>query len=237
MAIFSIHGTGISHSDHAYNADVWAYLIGELGRADRAQHRPPRRRRRGRGHARGRRARRPAGAAGLSRGRARRAAASAPPRPSCYERLEGELSAEVALAAAFRELDLATGPTEGGITLPPPAFGAATIAGAHENTTPVVHRIPPFRPNLPNPFARGPHGAKWIPGGRRLHDLLVPPATFPRVLPLQVLRIGPLAVVGLPFEVTVESGRRVEAAVHAALGPSASSGSRCRRWPTSSSAT
>ena len=30
--IFSIHGTGISHSDTAYNADVWAYLKGELGR-------------------------------------------------------------------------------------------------------------------------------------------------------------------------------------------------------------
>ena len=32
MAIFSIHGTGISHHDRAYNADVWAYLVGELGR-------------------------------------------------------------------------------------------------------------------------------------------------------------------------------------------------------------
>ena len=120
--------------------------------------------------------------------------------------------------AAFRELDLAQRPTAGGITLPPPAFGAATVAGAFENTTPVVHLIPPFRPNFPKPFARGPHGAKWIVGGRALHDRIVPPATFPSVLPLQLLRIGPTVIAALPFEVTVESGRRVAAAVRAELG-------------------
>jgi hypothetical protein len=31
MVVFSVHGTGISQRDHAYNADVWAYLKGELG--------------------------------------------------------------------------------------------------------------------------------------------------------------------------------------------------------------
>ena len=28
LATFSIHGTGISHHAHEYNADVWAYLVG-----------------------------------------------------------------------------------------------------------------------------------------------------------------------------------------------------------------
>jgi neutral ceramidase len=45
-AIFSIHGTGISQRDNAFNADVWAYLKGELvrhivrttGRRAREQH-------------------------------------------------------------------------------------------------------------------------------------------------------------------------------------------------------
>jgi neutral ceramidase len=215
--IFSIHGTGISHSDHAYNADVWAYLKGELGsHIERTT-----------GH------RAIVGAVEGTHGDVAPAvrpgllvypeaervgsgigAAAA----ELYDRLEGELSSETELAAGFREIDLATAPVVGGITLPRPAFGAATIAGAHENTTFLVHRLPPFRPGLPKPGARGPHGAKWIPGGRRAHDLLIPPDTFPAVVPLQLLRIGSAVVVGLPFEVTVESGRRVAAEVRAAFG-------------------
>lgn len=218
--IFSIHGTGISQRDHAFNADIWAYLKGELaghilrttGRAAvvgavEGTHgdvapavRPgqlvyPEAERVGRG----------IGAAAAK----------------LYDRLEGALSADVQLAAGLRELDLGTGPSIEGITLPPPAFGMATMAGARENNTPVIHRIPPFRPGTPKPRARGPHGAKWIPGGRRLHDLIVPASSFPAVLPVQVLRIAGTLVVGLPFEVTVESGRRIEAAVHAAVGASA----------------
>src|SRR5690606_2129672 len=30
-AVFSIHGTGVPQRAHEYNADVWAYLTGELG--------------------------------------------------------------------------------------------------------------------------------------------------------------------------------------------------------------
>jgi neutral ceramidase len=218
MVVFSVHGTGISQRDHAYNADVWSYLKGELRGhiaattghsavvgAVEGTHgdvapavRPgqlgyPETERVGRGIG--------AAAAGL------------------YDRLEGDLRADLPLAAGLREIDLAEHPTLGGITLPAPAFGAATMAGAHENNTPVIHRIPPFRPGMPKPGGRGPHGAKWIPGGRRLHDRLVPPGSFPSVLPVQVLRIGPTVLIGLPFEVTVESGRRVEAAVHDAIGP------------------
>jgi neutral ceramidase len=138
-----------------------------------------------------------------------------------FDRLEGELTANVTLAAGFREIDLTTGPTFGGVQLPKPAFGSATIAGAHENTTAVVHRIPPFRPNMPKPGARGPHGAKWIPGGRVLHDLIVKQERFPTILPVQALRIGKTLVVGLPFEITVESGRRVAAAARDAVGATA----------------
>ncbi|MEP7019861.1 MAG: neutral/alkaline non-lysosomal ceramidase N-terminal domain-containing protein, partial [Pseudonocardiales bacterium] len=218
--IFSVHGTGISQRDHAYNADVWAYLKGELS-----------------GHIIATTGQRavvgavegthgdvaPAVRAGqlvypeterVGRGIGTAAA-------ELYDRLEGDLRAEVPLAAGLREIDLSENPCIGGVILPAPAFGAATMAGAHENNTPVIHRIPPFRPGLPKPGARGPHGAKWIPGGRRLHDRLVAPSSFPSVLPVQVLRIGPTVLVALPFEVTVESGRRVEAAVRDAVGPNA----------------
>lgn len=215
--IFSVHGTGISHHDHAYNADIWAYLKGELGRHVQRQS----------GHriivgavegTHGDVA--PAVRPGLlaypetERVGAQIGAAAG----QLWDRLEAGLSAEIELAAGFREVDLGRHQEYGGIALPAPAFGAATIAGAHENTTPVVHHLPPFRPGVPKPGAKGPHGAKWIPGGRYLHDRIVPPASFPSILPVQVLRIGPTLVVGLPFEITVESGRRIEAAVRGSIG-------------------
>lgn len=218
--IFSIHGTGISQKDHAFNADVWAYLKGELA-----------------GHivrTTGRRA-----VVGAVEGTHGDVAPAVRPgmlvypeaervgtgigsaAADLYDRLESELSEEVELAAGLREIDLASSPEIGGITLPAPAFGTATMAGARENHTAVIHRIPPFRPGCPKPGARGPHGAKWIPGGRRLHDRIAPVSSFPSVLPVQVLRIAGTLVVGLPFEITVEAGRRVEAAVHAAIGGTA----------------
>lgn len=218
MAVFSIHGTGISHSDAAYNADVWAYLKGELRRHIRAVS----------GHD---------AVVGAVEGTHGDVAPAVRPGLLVYpeaervgsgigaaaadlwDRLEADLSADVDLAVGFREIDLARRPSAGGITLPPPAFGAATIAGAAENTTPVVHRLPPFRPGMGKRGGRGPHGAKWIPGGRLLHDRIAPPAMFPSVLPLQVIRLAGTLLVGLPFEVTVEAGRRVERAVRAAVGP------------------
>jgi neutral ceramidase len=215
--IFSVHGTGISSHDRSYNADVWAYLKGELAAhitrstgaravvgAMEGTHgdvapavRPhvlayPEAERVGRGIG--------AEAAAL------------------YDRLEAELSADVPLAAGLREVDLRAAPTYAGITLPAPAFGAATMAGAFENTTPVIAHLPPCRPGVPKParWAEGPHGAKWIPFGRRIHDLVAPPEAFPSVLPVHVLRIGTVVVLGLPFEITVESGRRIAAAAAAA---------------------
>src|SRR5205814_164226 len=31
MVVFSVHGTGVPMQAHEYNADIWAYLVGELG--------------------------------------------------------------------------------------------------------------------------------------------------------------------------------------------------------------
>jgi neutral ceramidase len=48
--------------------------------------------------------------------------------------------------------------------------------------------------------------------------LILPRKGFPRVLPVQVVRVGGVAVVGLPFELTLEAGRRIEAAVTDQVG-------------------
>lgn len=219
MVVFSVHGTGIPMTAHEYNADIWAYLVGEL------RHRI--RRRTGTEavvgavegtHADVAPAIRPGAAGHLEAARLGRSLGAEA--DELHERLATELQADVALAAGFREIDLDRSSSIAGTSLPRrPAVGAALVAGAHENLTPVVHRIPPFAPGRPRTWGRpGPHGPKWVLGSRWLQPAIIRLHEFPRVLPVQVLRIGTTALVGLPFEITVETGARIEAAVAFALG-------------------
>ncbi|HWD52714.1 MAG TPA: neutral/alkaline non-lysosomal ceramidase N-terminal domain-containing protein [Acidimicrobiales bacterium] len=214
MTVFSVHGTGISHHCHEYHADLWAYLHDELARrVERSTGCRP-----VIGAIEGTHADcAPAirfGRAGfleaerVGRGIGAEAA-------QLYDRMEGELSDRVSLAAGIRELDLDNG---GDVIadhrLAPPLLGASQVAGAKENTTPALHLIPPFRAGYPKPFSkRRAHGAKWVLGSRRLQPLILPTPDFPRVLTIQVLRIGDATMVGAPFEITVEAGRRIAEAV------------------------
>ena len=214
LIVFSVHGTGISQHAPEYNADLWAYLVGEASDriAAATGTRPvvgavegthadvaPALRPGMAGHVEARRIGREMGAAAAD----------------LHAALGAELTGDVALGAGLREVDLAADPTIDGVTLPDrPAVGASLVAGAFENTTPVVHRIPPFKAGSPKRWgAGGPQGAKWVLGGKWFQPLVLPKRGFPRVLPVQVLRIGPAALVALPFEVTVASGRHVAAAV------------------------
>ena len=212
--VFSIHGTGVSQHAHEYNADVWAYLVGELRHQVQVRHgvRPvvgamegthadvaPALRPGLAGHREARR---------IGQGIGQEAA-------DLFDRLGGELTDTVALDAGLREVDLDVDRSIEGVALPDrPAVGAALVAGATENLTPIIHRIPPFKPGHPKRWgSKGPQGEKWVLGSRWLQPLVTPKKGFPRVLSVQVLRIGPAVLLGLPFEITVESGRRMERAV------------------------
>ncbi|HEY8545262.1 MAG TPA: neutral/alkaline non-lysosomal ceramidase N-terminal domain-containing protein, partial [Acidimicrobiales bacterium] len=213
-AVFSVHGTGVPMRSHEYNADLWAYLVDELGwQIARSHGRRPVVGAIEGTHADVAPALHP-GTAGhleaqrVGRGIGRAAAA-------LYERLEADLTDDVPLAAGLREIDLDRSRSVDAVTLPRrPAVGAALIAGAYENETPVVRHLPPFKAGTPKPraLARGPQGVKWVVGGP-FQRLILPTGGFPRVVPVQVLRLGPALLVGLPFEMTVETGRRIEAAV------------------------
>ena len=212
--VFSIHGTGVSQHAHEYNADVWAYLVGELRHQVTQRHgvRPvvgamegthadvaPALRPGLAGHREARRIGRGIGALAAD----------------LYDRLGAELTDRVALDVGLREVDLGIDREVDGIALPDrPAVGAALVAGATENLTPVIGRIPPFRAGFPKRWGnRGAQGEKWVLGSRWLQPLVTPKRGFPRVLAVQALRVDDTVLVGLPFEITVESGRRIEHAV------------------------
>ncbi|MCU1498420.1 MAG: hypothetical protein JWM47_2373 [Acidimicrobiales bacterium] len=218
--VFSIHGTGVSQHAHEYNADVWAYLVGELRHQIEVRHdgaRPVVGAMEGT-HADVAPALRP-GLAGHREAR-RIGAGIGVEAADLYDRLGTELSDDVALDVGLREVDLDVDRSIDGVELPDrPAVGAALVAGATENLTPVIHRIPPFRPG--HPKRRGidnAHGEKWVLGSRWLQPIILPKKGFPRVLSVQALRIGDTVLLGLPFEITVESGRRIGAAVASAVG-------------------
>lgn len=221
LAVFSIHGTGISRHDPAYNADVWAYIVGELadGVERRTGVRPVAAAMEGT-HGDVTPAVRPGllvypEAERVGRGIGSEAAA-------LHAALEPGLTGDVRLAAGYREIDLGAGPVIGGVRLPDPAIGAAKLAGAVENATPVLRHVPPFRAGFPKPrLLQGPEqDDKWVFGSRRLQHLLAPASSFPRVLPVQMLAIARMAILGVPFEVTVEAGRRLSSAATAGLGGS-----------------
>lgn len=205
--VFSVHGTGISQHTHEYNADVWAYLVAEMREqlggavvigtmegthADVA----PALRPGLAGHLE---------AARVGRGIGARAAA-------LYRQLDTELRDDITLACGLREVDLRANPRIDDVELPrTAAVGAALVAGAKENVTPVIHRLPPFRAGSPKRRwgARNPQQQKWVLGSRWLQPLVIPRESFPRVLAVQMLRVAGVTIVGLPFEITIESGRRI----------------------------
>ena len=219
MVVFSVHGTGISMRSKEYNADLWAYLVDEL--AHRIEVSSGTRAVVGAvegTHADVNPAIRP-GLAGPLEAR-RIGAGIGSEAHDLWQRLGDELTDDVALGAALREVDLDVNRTIDGIELPArPAVGAALVAGAHENPTPVIWRVPPFKAGTPRRFGRsGEHGPKWIIGSKWLQPAILPRSGFPRILPLQVLRLGEVGLVGLPFEITTEAGRRISDAVDAATG-------------------
>lgn len=212
--IFSIHGTGVSQHARDYNADVWAYLVGELGHRIEVSTgtRPVVGAMEGT-HADVAPALRP-GLAGHREAR-RIGTGIGAEAAELYDALGSVLTDDFPVDVGLREIDLDTDRAIDGIELPDrPAVGAALVAGAKENLTPIVHRIPPFKAGRPKRWGTdNPQGEKWVIGSRWLQPLVLPKRGFPRVLAAQLFRLGDTALIGLPFEITVESGRRLASAV------------------------
>jgi neutral ceramidase len=205
MVVFSVHGTGIPMTAEEYNA-----ASGPTSSASSASTSPRRpvtaRHRRSGTHAVW-----PRDPSGCRRHLGR-------PREPRWARAA---ALHVARALAVRRghprrrparVDLGAEPSIDGITCPDARRWGRPRRRAHENVTPVVHRIPPLRPAAPSDGGADTPGAKWVIGSRWLQPVILRLAHF-HVLPVHVLRIGGALLVGLPFELTVDTGRRIEEAV------------------------
>ncbi len=219
MVVFAVHGTGVPQQSDHYNADLWAYVCGEL--SHRIEERSGARAVVGAiegAHADVAPALRPGLAGHLDAKRVGRGIGEEA--AELWHQLSDELTETVSLGAAFREVDVERQRSLEGATLTPrAAVGAALVAGAKENLTPIIGRIPPFRAGTPKRVRPGdPHAQKWVLGSRWLQPLFLPTKAFPRLLPLQLIRVGDKVLAGLPFEVTTETGRRLAEAARDGLG-------------------
>lgn len=135
-----------------------------------------------------------------------------------FDELEPQLTTKVTLDSAARELNIRENNKIGDVEIcKDPAVGNTVAAGAYERRTPWLTAIPFLHGG--NIMARrwifdgGCQGAKRHLGFAYLQPLLEPKDSFPNTVMFQLLRINDMIVMPLPFEVTVESGRRIAASV------------------------
>ena len=135
-----------------------------------------------------------------------------------FNSLEPKLSSDVSLASAARELNIREHNQVGDVAIcKDAAVGNPVAAGAYERRTPFLTFLPFLHGNNFTSrrwiFDGGCQGAKRILGFAYLQPILEPKDSFPNTVMFQILRVNDMAILPLPFEVTVESGRRIEAAV------------------------
>lgn len=135
-----------------------------------------------------------------------------------FEALGSQLTADVSVITAGRELNIRENNTIGDIELcEDPAIGSPVAAGAYERRTPFLAAIPFLKGgNIMSRswiFTDGCQGNKAHLGFKYLQPLLEPKDSFPNTVLFQLIRINDTVVMPLPFEVTTEAGHRIAAAV------------------------
>lgn len=130
-----------------------------------------------------------------------------------FESLGKKMTGDLTLASAMRELDISKNNKINGVVLCDiPIVGTALVGGAYEHRTPWLSVIPSLRGGW---SARryistsSCQGAKVKMGGSRFQRLIEPTATFPKDAVFQAHKINDMLIMTVPFEVTVESARRM----------------------------
>ncbi len=222
LTSFSLHGTVISSKNELYNGDVFAYTerqvewsitrtygteepVCALMNGTHADNSP----------AYNRDARGFAEAKRLGKSIGQKAF-------TLFQQLGKKLSADVSVRAWAKEVDVYRKPGIDDIELcTRPVVGSSlTVGSTEDGSTPVLKWLPFFREGWGSSrwiFTGGCHGHKRYAGGP-MQMLILPRDDFPHVMFFQVIQVGSLYLLPLPFEVTFEAGNRIEKACADASG-------------------
>ena len=135
-----------------------------------------------------------------------------------FEELGSELTSDISISTAARELNIREHNKVGDIELcQDPAIGAPVAAGAYERRTPFLAAVPFLKGgNVMSRswfFTEGCQGNKTHLGFKYLQPILEPKDSFPNTVLFQLIKINDTVVMPLPFEITTEAGRRMAASV------------------------
>ena len=135
-----------------------------------------------------------------------------------FKKLEGELQQDMVVKTAMRELDLLNlGPQDAKGLCDRAIAGAALVGAAQGDEIFPISYTPPFRRGWPKQGSDDCHKEKNYMLSV-LQPWAVEPERFPHLLAVSAHQIGPLMMVGLPFEVTLEAGNRIAHAMRKAVG-------------------
>ena len=213
---FAIHGTSIPRWDPMFNGDLWSYFQGDLQHQIK-QHYPKAK------HV----------IIGGFEGTHGDIAPAMPLDQSGYiwsknigsalaeegwqlfQELENSLSTDSTIRIASRHIDIRDNPEINGTEICDEAAAGTTLtAGPYEHESPVLAWLPFFKQGSSRWFnTEGCHGNRLLVGGAWIQPWLEPKDSFPRDILFQLIEIGDLAIVPLPFELTAETGFRIQAAV------------------------
>ena len=213
---FSIHGTSIPRWDPMFNGDLWSYFQDDLKHQIKRQY--------------------PQSNALVVGGFEGTHGDMAPAMPleqsgyiwsknvgsalaqqgwQLFKQLENKLSSRSDIRVAARHVDIRDNPEINGTAICDEAAAGTTLtAGPYEHESPLLAWIPGFKQGSSRWFnTDGCHGNRLLIGGAWLQPLFESKDSFPRDILFQLIEIGDLVIAPLPFELTAETGFRIQAAI------------------------
>lgn len=208
---FSIHGTSIPEFNKPYGADLWAYLSQEVEWKIKQKYAPSWQPVHG-GFEGTHADMAPAVRFGLlGYIESRRIGTSLGEKAwELFSSLDDKLKDDVVIRSALREVNVLEQPgTDGHQLCDHAIMGNALVGAPTEHESPVLGYLPFIRMGWPRwIFTDGCQGHKrWFLS--YLQKWVMPADYYPYRLDLQLLQIDDMAFVGLPFEITLETGRRI----------------------------